>query len=164
MSLHLILPLSAGLLYALASIVLKRATADGAGPWRVSFVANWVSALAFAPLWLVGGEPFAWTHLAHAIITGMAFFVGLVFTFLALSRGDVSVATPVLGTKVILVALLSTLLTGESVPARWWGAAVLATAATALLGGGGGKAGRESSRRRCRRVDRRQRDDLAVRQ
>lgn len=141
MSLQLLLPLSAGLLYALASIVLKRATSDGAGPWRVTFVSNWVSGLAFAPLWFFGSEPFAWGHFWHAAIAGAAFFVGLVFTFLALSHGDVSVATPVLGTKVILVALLATFLAGESVPARWWVAAVLATAATALLGGGGGNAG-----------------------
>ncbi len=99
-------------------------------------MANWFTALVFAPLWLLGGKPFAWSHLGHAVLAGTAFFVGQVFTFLALSRGDVSVATPVLGMKVILVALFTVLIVGTGVPARWWWAAGLTAVATALLGGG----------------------------
>lgn len=133
---HLILPLGSGLIYAISALYLKRATEGGAGPWRIAFVTNWVQALFFAPMWLLGGGPFAWEHLLHAIIAGVAFFVGQVFTFLALSRGDVSVTTPVLGTKVIFVAFLTVLLIGQQIPGVWWGAAALTAVATALLGGG----------------------------
>jgi drug/metabolite transporter (DMT)-like permease len=68
-----------------------------------------------------------------------------VFTFLALSRGDVSVATPVLGTKVIFVALFAVLLGVEPLTAGICLGALLTTVATALLGGGGRPNHREHS-------------------
>src|SRR5688572_4434638 len=105
----LIAPLVSAFLYAFAAMALKRATEKGGGPWRIGFVTNLVQALIFAPVWLLGGGPFSWQNLGHAVITGTLFFVGQIFTFLALSRGDVSVVTPVLGTKVILVAGLAVL-------------------------------------------------------
>ena len=141
LSTALTVPLAAGFLYAMAAIVLKRASGGGVGPWRIAFVANWTTALVFAPMWLLGGAPFTWLNLAHAAICATAFFVGQVFTFLALSRGDVSVATPVLGLKVILVAAFTTLLLGQGIPGDWWLAGGLIALATALLGGGGSRAG-----------------------
>lgn len=134
--LPIIVPLCSALLYAVAALMLKRATEHGIGPWRVSFITNWIQAAVFAPFWLLGGSAFAWSHLGHCAITGFTFFVGQVFTFLALNRGDVSVATPVLGTKVIFVALFATLLAAEPLSAGLWCAAILTTVATALLGGG----------------------------
>ncbi len=131
-----LIPLGSGAIYAIAALFLKRATEGGSGPWRTAFVTNWVQALVFAPFWLLGGQPFEWIHLWHALLAAAAFFIGQVFTFLALSRGDVSVTTPVLGTKVVFVALLTVLLVGESIPTSWWSAAMLTALATALLGGG----------------------------
>lgn len=148
MSLHplqVAAPLFSAGVYSFAALALKRATANGAGPWRISFVTNWIQALFFAPLWLLGGQPFQWLHLGHAIIVGVVFFVGQVLTFLALSRGDVSVTTPVLGTKVVFVAIFTVALLHEHVPSALWGACVLTTAATALLGGGKSSAGREAA-------------------
>lgn len=135
--LPMLIPLGSGAVYAIAALYLKRATEEGAGPWRTAFITNWVQALVFAPFWFAGGKPFEWLHLGHAIIAGVAFFIGQVFTFLALSRGDVSVTTPVLGSKVIFVALLTVILVGETIPSTWWSAAILTALATALLGGGG---------------------------
>lgn len=133
----ILVPLAAALLYAIAALLLKRATQRGIGPWRVMFVTNWIEALLFAPFWLLGGAPFLWVNLLHAVLCGAAFFAGQVFTFLALSRGDVSVATPVLGTKVIFVALFAVLLGSEHLTAGLWFAALLTAIATALLGTGG---------------------------
>jgi hypothetical protein len=70
--------------------MLKRATERGAGPWRITFITNWVAATVFAPWWLAPHLPFTWSNLTHAVICGITFFVGQIFTFLALSRGDVS--------------------------------------------------------------------------
>ncbi len=135
-----LIPLASGLGYAVAALLLKRATEYGTGPWRAMFVTNWVSALVFS-LWVLrGGAPFAWAHLGHAALAGAAFFVGQIFTFLALHRGDVSVATPVLGTKVIFVVLFSALLGTERITAIWWFAALLTAVGTALLGYGAGRA------------------------
>ena len=52
---------------------------------------------------------------------------------LALTTGDVSVATPVLGVKILLVALLSVVLIGDPIGARLWTAAALSSVAIALL-------------------------------
>lgn len=129
-------PLLSAFLFAFAALALKRATLGGAGPWRICFITNWIQALLFAPLWLLGGEALSWEHAGPAMLAGSCFFVGQVFTFLALSRGDVSVVTPVLGTKVVMVAAFTVLLLREPIPAAWWWAAGLTVVATVLLGGG----------------------------
>jgi len=132
----LLLPLVSALGYAFAAIMLKRGT-DGAGPWRVNFMSNWVQAALFSFLWLLPTDHAAsWRNIAHALIAGAIFFVGQVFTFLALSRGDVSVATPVLGAKVIFVALYSAALGTEKIGPATWCAVLLTAGATALLGSG----------------------------
>src|SRR5205814_2153574 len=103
----MLVPLGAALGYAFAALMLKRGT-EGAGPWRVNFSTNWVQATLFSLLWFVPTEhPASFSNASHAVISGAVFFIGQIFTFLALSRGDVSVATPVLGSKVIFVALFS---------------------------------------------------------
>lgn len=133
------IPLASALGYGIAALMLKRATERGAGSWRVSFVTNWMLAACFSLLWLLPSEhPVTTLSVMHAAFTGLLFFIGQVFTFLALSRGDVSVATPVLGSKVIFVALFSVMLGTAEVTPRMWVAVVLTAAATALLGSGGG--------------------------
>lgn len=133
----LLLPLLAALGYALAALMLKRATQGGAGPWRVSFITNAVQAAIFSLLWLwPAAHPATATHVGHAMISGLVFFVGQVFTFLALSRGDVSIATPVLGSKVVFVALFTVLFGAAVVTPAMWAAVGLTALATALLGMG----------------------------
>jgi drug/metabolite transporter (DMT)-like permease len=134
-----ILPLAAALGYTFAALMLKRATERGVGPWRVTFLTNWIAALVFAPWWFTGGAEVSWENTAHAVACGGAFFTGQIFTFLALTRGDVSVATPVLGTKVLFVALFGVLLAGEKLTPALWLAALITAVATALLGGEPGR-------------------------
>lgn len=140
----LIAPLVSAVLYAFAAMTLKRATEQGGGAWRIGFVTNCVQAVLFAPIWLFADTafswakvmPFTWTNLLHAVIAGALFFVGQIFTFLALSRGDVSVVTPVLGTKVVLVAGFTVFILHTGISGAWWWAAGLSVVATVLLGGG----------------------------
>lgn len=133
---YLSLPLIAGVGYAVAALMLKRAMAFGVGPWRVTFFSNWGMAVVSLPLLLLAQEgtgPVVW-HLP--LWAAASFFIGQVFTFLALFRGDVSVATPLMGSKILFVAFLTVLLVRQPVPVLWWIAAGLATAALGLLGGG----------------------------
>lgn len=135
----LLLPLACALLYVVAALAIKRASAFGVGVWRTSFVSNWALVLLFLPVWFARGHAFP--QLADYLrpaATAVLFFGGQVFTFLALHRGDVSVTTPVMGAKVVLVALFTSLLHVGAVPLRWWLAAALSTAAIALLHGGEG--------------------------
>ena len=124
--------LTAAVVYATGALVIKRSADLGVGVWRTAFVANVLGGLLFQPLLLLGGTLHAdlwWQPLT----AGTIFVVGQGLTFLSLDRGDVSVATPVLGLKIILVAMVLTLLGGEHHPGRLWLAACLATAGVALL-------------------------------
>jgi drug/metabolite transporter (DMT)-like permease len=132
-----VLPLCSALGYAFAALMLKRATERGAGPWRVTFITNWVAAAVFSPWWLAPHQPFSEANLLHAMACGLTFFVGQIFTFLALVRGDVSVATPVLGTKVIFVAIFAIAWAGEKLNAGMWLAVFLTVVAMVLLSGRG---------------------------
>jgi drug/metabolite transporter (DMT)-like permease len=140
-----ILPLLSALGYTFAALMLKRATERGVGAWRITFITNWVAAVVFAPWWLTGGEPFSWMNLGRASLCGLTFFIGQIFTFLALTRGDVSVSTPVLGTKVIFVAVLGVAIAGEKLTPGLWAAALITAIATALLGGGSHRASHQIS-------------------
>jgi drug/metabolite transporter (DMT)-like permease len=134
----LFLPLACALIYVLGALTVKRATAFGVGIWRTSFLSNVVLAGLFVPVWfLQGGEIHSWADYWQPAATALCFFGGQALTFLALNRGDVSVTTPVMGTKVILVALFSSLLRVGEVPWQWWAGAALSTAAIALLHLGG---------------------------
>lgn len=133
MPLHLLLPLLAALVYVVGALLLKRASDLGADVWRTTRIINFGSAAAAMPLWLLGGtipEPSLWWQPP---VAATLFFSGQVFTLLALNIGDISVATPVLGLKILLVALLSVILTGDPIGARLWTAAALSTIAIALL-------------------------------
>ena len=130
--LHLLLPLASSVGYVAGVLLLKRSAAFGVGVWRTTFVANIMHAVCLAPLWFLGAGPDTGTWW-QPLVTGCLFFIGQVATFVAIERGDVSVATPVLGTKIILVALISALLLPDPIPLKWWIAALLSVAAIALL-------------------------------
>ena len=130
---QLFLPLTAAIVYVIGALLLKRASDLGADVWRTTRIINYATALVSLPLWLLGGtipSPSLWWQPPVAAVL---FFSGQVFTLLALNIGDISVATPVLGLKILLVALLSVVLTGDPIGARLWTAAGLSSIAIALL-------------------------------
>lgn len=128
----IILPLCSSVGYVAAVLLVKRASVHGVGLWRTAFVSNLFMGLCFAPLWLLGGEPLQGAATAQALLCALLFFAGQIFTFIAMA-GDVSLATPVLGLKILFVAGASAAFVDEPVRPAWWGAAALATAAVALL-------------------------------
>lgn len=130
----LLIPLTAAFLYAMAAILLKRALAEGVGRWRVTFACNMVMALGYQVCWLARTQPFSGMGVAHAALAACTFFSGQIFTFLALNRGDVSVVTPILGTKVIWVAIFSMLLAGQGLSAHVWTAVFMTAIGAAILG------------------------------
>ncbi len=130
---HVTLPLLAGLLFALSAIFLKRVVDGGLGPWRLMVVNAWAMAICFCPLLLLPAEPVSVIPWWQLLISGALSFAGNLLMLLAFSRGDVSVATPIMGTKVVIVALLTVVLLNETVPVRWWIAAFLSAGGIALL-------------------------------
>jgi drug/metabolite transporter (DMT)-like permease len=130
---HLLIPLTSAMIYVVGAMLLKRSAGLGVGVWRTAFISNLIAALVFQPLLLLGGN---WQPLAEywqPALVGLLFLAGQLLTILSLSKGDVSVATPVLGVKIILVAIFVTVVLGQPPKGTLWLAAGLSMAAIALL-------------------------------
>lgn len=121
----IVFPVIAALVYVFAALSLKRSNEMGVGLWRTTFVANQVAALLFSSLWLLGGREVSPALLWQPVVIALCLFAGQILQFLALDQGDISVAVPVFGLKVVLVAFITPFLTGDSVGLRLWAAAVL---------------------------------------
>lgn len=130
---HLLFPFTASLLYIASALFLKRAQQLGGGVLRTTFVANVAIALVFAALLPLGGKSQPPTLLWQPALVAVLFVAGQVFAVMALSLGDVSVATPVLGAKTIFVAWFTTLLLAIRLPWQLWCAAGLSFGAIILL-------------------------------
>ena len=132
-------------LYALGALVLKRANQYPIGVWRATFVCNQLLGLGMLPLWFFGGNFPGWGAMIYPAITGALLVIGQALAVLALSKGDVSVATPLLGIKIILVAFCAWLIFDELLPGRLWIAVVLASIAMVLMNLGGKAARKRAS-------------------
>ncbi len=126
-------PLLAAVLYAFGALVLKRSNDLGVGLWRTTFVVNMIVAALFSLLWLLGGPPVEKELLWQPGVIAVCLFIGQIAQFLALEKGDVSVAVPIFGLKVILVAFFTPLLIGDVVSLKLWSAAFLSVLGITFL-------------------------------
>lgn len=99
----------------------------------MTFLANQWAAIAFSLLWVLGGEVPGITEFWQPAVIAVLYISGQIGTFSAITHGDVSIATPVFGVKVILVAFLVTVVGGETLPGAVWVAAFLATVGIAMV-------------------------------
>ena len=105
---------------------LKRAQDRGVSTWTAMILTCWASACVFPGLAVLGGTMQPVTMLWQPAIIGGLFIAGQLFTFLAVHRGDVSVAAPVMGIKVLIVPAATPLFVEHTLPARVWIAAAIA--------------------------------------
>lgn len=131
---YYLIPLAAAFIFALASLFLKRSLQEGSGATRLVFATNSIFFFTLLPLWWIFPTPVQSSLLWVPALAGFVAFLGSVFQFLALKFGDVSVATPLLGAKVLFVALFSTVILGHVLPLSWWIAAILAGTGVFFLG------------------------------
>ena len=129
----LVLPLLAAVLFTSSALFLKRSSELGAGLWRTAFVSNFINALLFCALLGMDAPPIRWELLWQPFCIAVCLFSGLMSQFVSFEKGDVSITVPVLGLKVVGVALLVPFFTEDRVDARAWCAAVLSVAGIALL-------------------------------
>lgn len=134
MPIYLLLPLAAALIYALGSIIIKRALKEGATMDQSFHLTNLVLGGMFLPLLFFGRGAIDWSLMWKPLLIGAAFFFGHWLTFFAIRRGDVSLVTPLMGTKVIFVAIGVVLLTGERLSGPLWIAAILTTVGIFVMG------------------------------
>lgn len=130
---HLLLPLLASLLFVCGLICIKRTNAQGVSPWTVTFMANQWAAIVFSLLWFLGGEGQPLSKLWQPAVVASLYICGQVGTFSALRFGDVSLATPIFGSKVVIVAFLVTFMLGQDLGAKVWWAAVAAMIGIGLV-------------------------------
>jgi drug/metabolite transporter (DMT)-like permease len=128
--------LLAALFYTAASLLLKGALERRAMSAQVNVAVNVAMALIVQPLWLLDRPDLPNAPLWQPLLCSLIFFLGQIFTFTALSRGDVSVATPLLGTKILFVTALNALFFQAPASLRWWLAAIAASISIALIAGG----------------------------
>lgn len=134
---HLFLPLAASILFVGALVCIQRAQIGSGesrvGPITTLFFSNVLSSVIFAPFWLLGGTIPDATLWWQPVLVGGLFVIGLTFTFAAIGLGDVSIATPVFGVKVLLVAAFLSLYLSQKLPATIWVSAALAAVGIALI-------------------------------
>ena len=128
-----LLPLFASLLYAVGSWGLKLGLRRGAAPRIVTALSNLSMAGWSAPLiFFFPGHPNA-SGFWGAILAGTALFLGRLCAIRALAHGDLSHATPLLGTKTIFVAVLTSLFLEDPITPALMAGAVLTSLAVTLL-------------------------------
>ncbi len=122
-------------------MLVKQAIDRGVSPWTGTFLGNMWLAVVWGLVAVVRGEVISTDAWGAAAFIGVLFVLGQVFTYLAFQFGDVSVAAPIFGVKVLMVAGLVSVFTGEVVPNRVWIAGTMATAGIVLIqwSGGNGK-------------------------
>lgn len=130
---HLLFPLFSSVAFVLGVMLAKRGILRGCSPWTTTILGNLWLALAFGSLGLLQDRGLPVSAWWQAGLIGVCFAFGQMFTYFAFQVGDVSVAAPVFGIKVLIVATLMTLLTGDPVAPRVWVGAVLATLGVALV-------------------------------
>jgi drug/metabolite transporter (DMT)-like permease len=121
------LSLTAAVGYSIGAVFIKNALARGMPAAGVNFYCNLAMALLMQVLWFLPKEPDGWPHLWKPLLCSATFYLGQVLTFLSLARSQVSVATPVLGAKVIFVVLFLAIGGAGNLTPRWWVAAALTT-------------------------------------
>lgn len=126
-------PSLAALIYTFSALLLKRSSELGVGLWRTTFVANLLVAGLFSLLWLLGGKEVQPHLLWQPGLIALCLFGGQISQFLAIEKGDVSIAVPVFGLKVVLIAFFTPLVIGDSVSIKLWAAALLSVLGVAFL-------------------------------
>jgi drug/metabolite transporter (DMT)-like permease len=132
-----LLPAVAAFLFSLAALALKRANQLGVDVWQTAFVVNISAGVFYSALLLVGGPPIRFELWYQPVLIAICLFAGMLAQFMALNRGEVSVAVPVMGLKLLVVALMSPIVVGEAIPVQLWVAVALSLLGITMLNRGG---------------------------
>jgi drug/metabolite transporter (DMT)-like permease len=137
-SLYLLFPLISSILFVFGAMFAKQTAVRGTSPYTNTALSNCCLALFWTLFGFVRGISLPWDALGPAVLIGFAFVIGQLCTYLAFQFGDVSLATPIFGVKIIIVAMLSSLLADHGISFQIWVAAVLAALGIAVIQAGSG--------------------------
>jgi drug/metabolite transporter (DMT)-like permease len=116
----------------------KQSALRGTSSYTNTALSNLTLAVFWAGVGLVRGDALPMTAWAPAAAIAFAFVLGQLCTYLAFQFGDVSLATPIFGVKIIIVALLSVLVGEKAINTPIWIAAVLAAVGIGVVQIGSG--------------------------
>ncbi len=136
-SLHLLFPLLSSLLFVVAATFAKQATLRGVSPFTATALSNFLLAMCWFVFGCLRGDWLQVSGWFTAIWIAVTFVGGQLSTYLAFRLGDVSLATPVFGVKIIIVAFLSSIVHQSGIEPRTWIAALLATVGVVVMQLGG---------------------------
>jgi drug/metabolite transporter (DMT)-like permease len=131
---YLFLPLLAAVAFALGSMVFKRAFLEGAGMVHATVVNHVLLGFFFLPLLAWETKPIPWAEWHMPVLTAFVFLLGHLLNILSLRVGDVTVATPLLGAKVVFVGAIGWGVFGTQLTPWQWVSTGLATVGVVLMG------------------------------
>jgi drug/metabolite transporter (DMT)-like permease len=133
MILHFTIPFLCALAFPAGAYLLKRALESGRDGWGVLILSNLAVTAFFVPplLWIRPGFP-PLELLYQPFLCGMFFFAGQAAAYRSFT-GDLSVALPAQGSKVLWIALFTWIFLGQSPGWKIWAAAILALLAFYFL-------------------------------
>lgn len=132
--LYMLMPMTAAVVYAAGALFFKEAFRRGAGTLHTFVVTSWIMALFFMPFIFWETKQIQWHLLHYPLLTACAFFIGHWITFTAIRVGDISLVTPVMGTKSVFVAFFAWLVFQKEIAGGMWMAAILTAVAVYILG------------------------------
>ena len=127
------MPFGSSILVVLGLLFLKSAQERGVSSWTAMIVVCWSAAAVFPVLTVFGGTLQPITSLWQPAVIGALFLSGQLFMLLAVAQGDVSIAAPVLGVKVLMVPAAAQFFVEEDLSPRIWIAAAIAVIGIALV-------------------------------
>ncbi len=125
-------PLMSAVVYAVASLLVKRATSGKIGALTVCFVINALIFVAYMPLFIATFN-FETLHcFKYVMLCAVIYLMGQCANYAAFSKGDITIVNPVLGVKTLLVAVFAALFTQRHISDIWFFAALLSVAGILL--------------------------------
>lgn len=135
MEFYLWIVLGSSFVYTLAALCVKRSSIAGVDPWKTTVVWNGLLALVSLPCWFVADPPGDLRSLIIPLLMSFAFFLGQLLNVLAIQKGDVSLVTPILGTKIVFVGVLAIVFLEDEIGILVWTGALLAVLGIFLMRG-----------------------------
>ena len=135
MNIELTYPVIAAALYSVSVIFVKLATAEEKiSPNSILVINNVAMWLIFLPsLFLEGGIRDA-SLIWQPVLVGIFFAMGNIATFLCAHKGEVSLMTPIMGVKILIVLVLAKLILDMELPKTMIAAAFICCAAVFIMG------------------------------
>lgn len=134
MPIYYTIPLLCAIVYCFGTFFIKRATSYGVGAMRILFLSNWTLFIFSLPSLVKNPEVLDWALLWVPVVTSLCEFSAGILLMLSIRMGNLSIQIPLMGTKVVFVAMFSMLIFGYPVPLGWWIGVCVTVLAIFLVG------------------------------